>query len=252
MLAHLSRHIEPGARNIAATCSVCPALKLNVCQGMSSCGDVLPGLPNAIPLASPVYRCPPRRVICHARDTSEFVPIICSGWAASSVNLSDGRRQIVSFLLSGDPISIGSLLTPTYGRFVESITEVTYRKFRRNEFWAVLTQKPELLESMSRYWLEERERSDQLAVDLGRRSAEARIARLILTFVERLKSRGLNQGHNIEFPLRQKHIADATGLTAVHVCKVLGEFQRSQLIEITDRWLALVDIDGLRRTAEWT
>jgi CRP-like cAMP-binding protein len=55
----------------------------------------------------------------------------------------------------------------------------------------------------------------------------------------------------MEFPLRQRHIADATGLTPVHVSKVLGEFQRAGLFEICGRHLTIIDETELRRAAEW-
>ena len=118
----------------------------------------------------PAQTAPARRMICHPKDWSEFVPIICKGWATSSILLTDGRRQILSFLLSGDLVSTASIFGSTSGRSVEAITEVTYRKFRRDDVKASLFKNPELLESLSQVWIEEREQSDQLAVDLGRRT----------------------------------------------------------------------------------
>ena len=53
-----------------------------------------------------------------------------------------------------------------------------------------------------------------------------------------------------DFPLRQHHIADATGLTVVHAGKVLLEFRRAGLIEIGGRTLTLLDAAGLRRIAD--
>jgi CRP/FNR family transcriptional regulator len=53
----------------------------------------------------------------------------------------------------------------------------------------------------------------------------------------------------MEFPLRQHHIADATGLTPVHVSKVLSEFKRRGLIRINDRSLIILDPAGFRRVA---
>jgi CRP/FNR family transcriptional regulator len=54
----------------------------------------------------------------------------------------------------------------------------------------------------------------------------------------------------IDFPLRQHHIADATGLTAVHVSKVLSKFRRGGLIRISDRALSIVDPAAFRRIAQ--
>ena len=85
--------------------------------------------------------------------------------------------------------------------------------------------------------MEEKTRTDQLIVDLGRRTADERIARLILGLAERLSKRDMARGGPTEFdfPLRQHHIADATGLTPVHVSKVLSEFRRNGLINISER-----------------
>ncbi len=57
------------------------------------------------------------------------------------------------------------------------------------------------------------------------------------------------EGQTIDFPLRQHHIADATGLTAVHVSKVLSEFRRNGLVEINDRSLTVLDPASMHRIA---
>ena len=74
---------------------------------------------------------------------------------------------------------------------------------------------------------------------------------MILNLAERLAKRGMMDGQAMEFPLRQRHIADATGLTPVHVSKVLGEFQRAGLIDISSRSLTIIDVTELRRAADW-
>ena len=83
--------------------------------------------------------------------------------------------------------------------------------------------------------------------------AEAeRLARLVLGLVERLQDRGMTVGGGleVEFPLRQHHIADAIGLTPVHVSKLLSEFRRNGLIRISERSLAILDLAGLRAVAD--
>lgn len=208
-------------------------------------------LHGASPMTSTAHTIPARRTICHPKEWSEFVPIICQGWAVSSITLPDGRRQILSFLLPGDLVSTVFLWEPMLGRSVEAITEVTYRKFNRSELKAFLFEHTDLLEKLSKTWIEERMQSDQLALDLGRRTADERIARLILSLAERLVKRGMMNGQTMEFPLRQRHVADATGLTPVHVSKVLGEFQRAGLMGISSRSLTIINETELRRAADW-
>lgn len=137
------------------------------------------------------------------------------------------------------------------GCTAESITEVTYRKFKRSDLKALVFKHPDLQDRVANIFIEEQTQSDKLAFDLGRRTAHERIAGLILDLAERLVKRKMMNGKTMEFPLRQRHIADATGLTPVHVNKVLGEFQRDGLINISSRSLTIVDETELHRTAGW-
>ena len=200
------------------------------------------------PLAS-IQTIPARRTISHPTEWCESALVISRGWATSSLALPDGRRQILSFLLPGDLACATSLFEPISGRLIEAVTEVTCHSFKRHELKSFLFAHPDLIEMLTRIWIEERKQSDQLAIDLGRRTANERIARLILSLMERLARRGMVQNHTMEFPLRQHHIADATGLTPVHVSKVLSDLRRRGLLEISDRTLTVHDLAGLRSVA---
>ncbi len=241
----------PGAMTCDTACATCPAFNL-LCGGTMKEGVTgADGVRSVLPLAATMHTIPARRLILHPKEWSEFVPIICSGWAMSSVALPDGRRQIISFLLPGDIVSAGSLLAPLSGQSVEAITEVTYRKFKREEVKRLLFGSSELLEKLFSLWNEAKARSDQLALDLGRRRADERIARLILRLSEKVAKRSLVRAQTFDFPLRQRHIADATGLTPVHVSKVMSELQRAGLIEISSRSLTILNGPELQRVADW-
>jgi len=228
-----------------SACVACPLHE--VCPGVEIAE---PGRPFCEGMLTPsVHTIPPRRTILHPTEWSDFVPVVCRGWAMSSVALPDGRRQVLAFHLSGDLVSTASLFEPLSGRRVEPLTTVTCRMFKRSELQAVAFQRPELFERLSKMWVEERVQADKLALDLGRRRAEERIARLIQSLMERLQKRGIAQDHTIEFPLRQRHIADATGLTPVHVSKVLSGFRRAGLIRISERILTVLDPVGFGRLA---
>jgi CRP/FNR family transcriptional regulator, anaerobic regulatory protein len=226
----------------------CPPYELNLCHAIASAGDDVSDDFSAM-LEATEHTVPARRIAFRSRDLHDIVPIMCEGWAASAIALSDGSRQILSFLLPGDLVSATLLFGAPLHCMVEAITDVRYRTFRRADFKAALFKHPNLFEKISKSWIEEKSRSDQLAIDLGRRTADERIARLILGLKERLEQRGMANGLSFEFPLRQHHIADATGLTPVHVSKVLSEFRRNGLIEISDRAVTIRDLENFQRIA---
>ena len=235
--AHLQWPIPP------TTCNICLARDLNICSavdGIQAGGTQQSG-----------HVVPSRRVIWRGHDLPDMVPFVCSGWAATVVPLSNGRRQIVSFLLPGDIVSTTLLFEwQGYGH-IEAISDVRCRAFNRSDLRALLRQKPELWATISKTWVDEKARADALIADLGRRTAEERIARMILNLVDRLAKRDMVSGEPVQiaFPLRQHHIADATGLTSVHVNKVLAVFRRGGLIATSGRALTLLDPARLKRVA---
>jgi CRP-like cAMP-binding protein len=208
--------------------------------------------PRGRPLAQEVRKVAARRTIFRAHDDLDYVPIICSGWAVTSVMLSDGSRQILHFLLPGDIVLSALLFEPKPTVSIEAITDVTYRVFNRVDLRERLFSKADLAEKLAVLWTESKRRADELIVDLGRRGAPERVARLLLTLVERLQSRDMTIGgpFEIDFPLRQHHIADAVGLTPVHVSKLLSEFRRTGIIRLSERTLAILDPDRLRALAK--
>lgn len=232
-----------------AACELCEWLGVDLCRAPCNDDSTTACTPAGLTQSSQTIRA--RRIVCRGRELTSVVPVICDGWAAANVMLPDGSRQIISFLLPGDIISMALLFESTPSYFVEAITDVRCRIFNRSELKSLLFGRAELLNKLCTAWVEEKSRADELIIDLGRRGADERVARLILNVAGRLASRGLVRQEPMEFdfPLRQYHIGDAIGLTSVHVSKVLSDFRRRGLIRITNRSLAVLDPAGLRRVA---
>jgi len=211
----------PSTNPTQPACAICPGFELNICHAVSGTTPAR--------VQQSTHFAPARRIICRNDELHDGVPVICDGWAASIATLSDGSRQILSFLLPGDIASTALLFEQQAYYLVETITDVRYRIFRRNDLKMAVFKRADLFEKFSKIWIEEKSQADQLTVDLGRRTAEERIAGLILNLVDRLAKRGMVHGEPVEldFPLRQRHIADAAGLTPVHVSKVLSDFRRN-------------------------
>jgi len=229
-------------------CAICRTRGFTFCDMLADMSQPAHGWR---PLAQEARRVAARRTIFRAHDTLDYVPVICSGWALTSAMLSDGSRQILHFLLPGDVALSALLFEPRPKSSVEAITDVTYRAFNRADLRERMFSNPDMAEKLAELWTESKRRTDELIIDLGRRPAAERVARLILSLVERLQTRGMTTGgpFEVDFPLRQHHIADAVGLTPVHVSKLLSEFRRNDIIRLSDRSLAILDPDRLRALA---
>jgi len=193
---------------------------------------------------------PPRRLIYRAGEATDDFTVICEGWAACVMRLADGRRQILSFLIPGDTVSIAALFKGRQSFSVQSLTEVRYCLFNRFELQKALKEDGKVFEEIVKIGIAEKELADQTVVSLGRKSAAARIARLILLLMERLETRGAVHDMCFHFPLRQQHIADAMGLTTVHVSRVINKLRKDGLVDIAQRKINILDLAGLQSVAD--
>ena len=103
-------------------------------------------------------------------------------------------------------------------------------------------------------WLAAREESivDENLVSVGRRTAAERIAMLLIRLYKRvLALQPEAAGTAVPFPVTQRHIADALGLSLVHTNKTLRRLQRLGLYRLVDGRLELLDPGALERMAEW-
>lgn len=239
---------SPGEKN--ASCSLCLLYKANLCAAVFDKSDARVASNSAVPeIEITKHTIAARQMIHHPREFSEYVLFLCLGQAVSSIGLADGRRQILSVLLPGDVVLWTALFESTPGRIVEAIQDTTYRKLKRSQFHAMLFAHPDLFGIFQASCSHEKAQTDQIMLSLGRRTASERIARLILDLWERLPERGSNDGQTIDFHLRLRHIADATGLTPVHVSKVLRTFRQAGFLKIQKRALTILDHKELRLAA---
>lgn len=190
-----------------------------------------------------------RRAIFYRNGLVDGVPIVCDGWAVNLFRLSNGRRQVLSFLLPGEMIGGRLLFEPQLQISVEAVTSGSFQIFARAQLQSAMFASKEVFDRLLSAYNDERNRADQLIADLGRRTATGRIARLLLDIWSRLEKAGRVEDDSVDFPLRQTHIADATGLTTVYVSKVINAFRSDGLVEVTDRSLKILDIKKLRQVA---
>ena len=199
---------------------------------------------------TPIHRTVrPRRNIYVAGESSESAFVICSGWACRMMRLPEGRRQILSFLLPGDQFSATAPFRQTLDFHVEAITKVHYAAINSGRIKAMLANDSLALECFVTGCIAESTTANQTLADLGQRSADEKIAVLILRLMERLGERGLVQEQAFQFPLRQQHIADAVGLTTVHVSRIMGMFRKSGVFQLHQAILKVLNLSELRRIA---
>lgn len=86
-------------------------------------------------------------------------------------------------------------------------------------------------------------------LNVGRRPAKERIAHLFCEIGRRLEFAGLAQADGYRFPMTQEQLADATGLTPVHVNRTIKALEADGFIMRERRFLKVPDWQALRTLA---
>lgn len=180
-------------------------------------------------------------------DTPPRVRLLVSGWAAHVRDLPDGRRQIVRLLIPGD---LCGALRPEAGHNTCTVVALTRARVADmgNIVRALDPENPahaRLGALIAVATAGEAEALVTQVVRLGRMSAYERTAHLLLELFDRLSAAGLAQGRRMPFPLTQDNLADALGLSIVHVNRTLQQLRREGLIEYRASAVTLLDRDQL-------
>lgn len=189
------------------------------------------------------------RDIISAGDANPPLFTLYSGWAFRYKMLPDGRRQILNFLLPGDPIGFQAHMHDAAPHSVQTLTQVQLCSFHRNRIWDLFKYHPELAFDLTWLTAHEENAVDEGLLSAGQRSGSERVAALLLHLCKRADSLGLSDDDGIAFPLTQTHIADALGLSLVHTNKTLRKLERMGLHQIKNGRLKLLNPRALEKLA---
>ncbi len=188
--------------------------------------------------------------LIHEGQTDAPLYTLLDGWAFRFKTLSDGRRQILNFLLAGDFIGVQQKMGDAAAHGVVTLTDAVFCVFQRDALWELHRQQPSMGFNIT--WLTAHEESlvDNTLLSVGRRSAEERIATLLILLFKRAAALQADGAAGVPFPLTQQHIADGLGLSLVHTNKTLRKLERRGLHRIADGCLYLRDVKALARLAD--
>lgn len=182
-------------------------------------------------------------------DKSTTVRLFLDGWGYRYKALADGRRQILAFLLPGDLFDLGLYLLDEADHSVGALTPLVVGELDEEELQALLADSPTLARALAWDTLVQAAVQREWTLNVGRRNALQRVAHLLCEVFLRLQAIGLTDGGRCELPLNQAALADATGLSVVHVNRVLQQLRSSGLLRLQGRQMEVPSLAGLQRLA---
>ena len=199
---------------------------------------------------------PPKTIVAgadivreHTRPTHST--LLISGFSARYSTLEDGARQITEINVPGDFIDLHSLLMKQMDHGVVALTDCVVAEAPHKGLIDITERHPHLARLL---WLDtiiDAAIHRQWLVAMGRRSGLGHIAHLVCELFLRLQVVGQTRDLTFELPLKQTALADALGLSTVHVSRLISELRGEGVITWSSGRIEILDWRRLAEIAEF-
>jgi CRP-like cAMP-binding protein len=187
--------------------------------------------------------------IVHEGDVPRSAFVLTHGMAFRYRLMPDGKRQILTFMIPGDIFGLHAFLLTATDHSIGTLMPTRVATISRDTVFDLFDNHPRIGAALWWSALQQNAILRERIVALGRRSSRGRIAYLLCELVWRQRAVGLSNGHAIRLPVTQVELADALGLTSVHMNRILQGFRRDNLITLALHRLTLLDVERLQEIA---
>lgn len=202
-----------------------------------------------IELCADIRDIPRRSHIVREGTSPTHCHIVLEGWAARYNLLADGSRRITAFLLPGDFCDIHATVLKTMDHSIIALTDCRVAFVAPEQINEIAISTPSLTRAFWRSSMIDEAILRRWLVKSGRGDAFEVVGHLLGELYVRARLVGLTNDYTLDLPITQEEIGDATGLTAVHVNRVVRRLREEGIATIKDRSMAILDVDALRRAS---
>ncbi len=192
---------------------------------------------------------PPNYDLILEGDEPGPVFVILAGWAFRYKLLPGGSRQIISFMMPGDFCDMHVAVLAEMDHSIATLTEATVATIPRQQMEALVEVRPNLAKA---FWWTQLVDAGMLRatiVSMGRRTSLERIAHLLCELCFRMRNIGIADEETFVMPFTQIVLADAVGMTPVHVNRLVRKLRALGALDVGVTTLIIADISLLARIA---
>ncbi|MCO6391078.1 helix-turn-helix domain-containing protein [Aliihoeflea aestuarii] len=191
----------------------------------------------------------PRHDIIREGDNPTGVNLIVDGYAVRYKALADGRRQILGYFVPGDICDLRVFILKRMDHSIATLTQAEIKTIPEKRVVEVVDRYPRIMRALWWATLVEESITREWLLSMGQRTAVERFAHLFCEIYHRAHAVGLADGPTVRLPLRQSDLAEMTGLSAVHVNRVLQQLRKSGVVKFDGRLLTIVNLEQLEEIA---
>ncbi|SFR53780.1 cAMP-binding domain of CRP or a regulatory subunit of cAMP-dependent protein kinases [Marinobacter daqiaonensis] len=188
-------------------------------------------------------------IIWSQGDESDGFYTIRKGWVCAFRDLQDGTRQVLDVYVPGDIVGLREFAFQTRISSMIALSDAELCPFPKSHLAQVFASSVTLCSTIFMITARDQAILLERLVNLGRRSAREKLAHFLVEISHRLQRTNAQVENHLSLPLSQGVLADALGLSAVHVSRTFQEFRTEGLLETGNSHVVLLDIEGLETVA---
>ena len=189
--------------------------------------------------------------IVSAGGRGEEIHLVIDGLATRSKVTRDGHRQLMAFLVPGDLCDVELFVLEAIDHDIVALTETTCALLPAADLQRMLTVPSNVGRALWWSTMADIAILREWVVSHGARDAKSRLAHIFCELLIRYRVVGLGQNNSVPFPMTQEELSDATGMTSVHLNRVLKELRAEGLVELKSRILTILDFVRLSEVAQF-
>jgi CRP-like cAMP-binding protein len=196
-------------------------------------------------------RLDPGAYLVREGDLPQHCCVLVSGFAYRHKVTGDGQRQIMSIHMAGEFVDLHNIFLEISDHNVQVLSRSDVAFVPRPSVIELAESRPSVARALWSDTLIDASIFREWVVNVGRRASIARIAHLLCEFAVRMEAAGLSGHGAYQLPMTQEQIADATGLTPVHVNRVLKQLGQLGMIVRDRRSVSIPDWEKLRQIGDF-
>jgi len=192
------------------------------------------------------------RDIVREGDRTTHSCFIKSGLVSRYKTLRSGARAIVSFHIRGDMVDLQSSLVLIADHGIRTHVPTTIVEYQHEDLLRIAADYPEVARA---FWFDTLIDSSifrEWTLNVGRRTARERIAHLLLEMAWRMRQAGLIDGNTMVLPISQADLADAVGISPVHINRSLQALRAEGLIRTYGKTVVIEKWDEMAELSDFT
>lgn len=186
------------------------------------------------------------------REDVEHASLIVDGLVGRFDQNSDGLRQITAIHIPGDMANLHSVVQPQATSALQALSVATILRVPHHAIRQATARMPALAEALWRDCMVDSALLSKWVVNVGRRDARSRIAHLLCEMATRLNAPTDTEIFTFPFAVTQFQLADAAGLTSVHVNRVLRSLREQGLADVRGREVKVLDWRALTKAGDFS